>query len=56
MTTFPFLTPGTPPSSNPLPPWNLRSECAPTCGASLPATSDIGASNGKALFSNSTVS
>ena len=43
-TTFAGATPGTPPSSTPRPPFAFCSVQAPTCGASRPATSDIGAS------------
>src|SRR5215207_11012026 len=46
MTTSAAGTPGTPPSRTPRPPWARSRWWAPTCGASRPATSDIGVSNG----------
>ena len=39
-------TPGTPPSSTPRPPFSFSRQCAPTCVAMRPATSDIGVSSG----------
>ena len=47
MTTFAGATPGTPPSSLPMPPASFSRHFAPTCTAIRPATSLIGASNGK---------
>ena len=41
-------TPGTPPSSMPRPPFDRSRNCAPTCVAIRPATSDIGVSSGNA--------
>jgi hypothetical protein len=55
-TTRAGCTPGTPPGSTPRPPDGFIRENAPTCGASLPATSDIGASSGSAPFADCTVS
>ena len=49
-------TPGTPPSSTPRPPWAFISECAPTCGARQPATSDMGYSSGSDPEGSCTVS
>ena len=54
--TFPGATPGTPPSSTPRPPFAVCSVQAPTCGASRPATSDIGASSGSPPPASVTVS
>jgi hypothetical protein len=45
-----LATPGTPPGSTPRPPTERIRWYAPTCGASRPATSDIGASSGSARF------
>ena len=55
-TTFAAYTPETPPMSTPRPPSARMSTCAPTCGASRPATSDIGASSGSDRSGSSTVS
>ena len=55
-TTRAGATPGTPPGSTPRPPDGFISAYAPTWGASLPATSDIGASSGSAPFAVWTVS
>ncbi len=49
-------TPGTPPSSTPRPPLPFCRAQAPTCGASRPATSDIGASSGSPPARSVTVS
>ncbi|CKG68271.1 Uncharacterised protein [Streptococcus pneumoniae] len=54
--TLPRLTPGTPASKIPLPPLFFSRNCAPICAAIRPATSLIGASNGRERFSNCTVS
>ena len=55
-TTFAAYTPGTPPISMPRPPpWRIR-WYEPTCGASRPATSDIGASSGSEPSGSCTVS
>jgi len=56
ITTSAAGTPGTPPSSTPRPPCAFSSACAPTCGASRPATSDIGVSSGSEPFAAVTVS
>jgi len=55
-TTLAGNTPGTPPSSTPRPPLAFCRVQAPTCGASLPATSDIGASSGRPPARSVTVS
>jgi hypothetical protein len=55
-TTLAAYTPETPPSSTPRPPWARSRQCAPTCGASRPATSLIGASSGSAPSAVCTVS
>ena len=47
MTTFAAGTPGTPPNKMPRPPFIFSKYVAPTCTDILPATSDIGVSNGK---------
>ena len=54
--TLAGATPGTPPGSTPRPPLNFIRLYAPTCGASRPATSDMGASNGSERFGSCTVS
>ena len=55
-TTFAAYTPGTPPIRVPRPPpWRIR-WYEPTCGASRPATSDIGASSGSERSGSWTVS
>ena len=46
ITTFAGGTPGTPPSSTPIPPFAFCSEAAPTCTDMRPATSLIGVSSG----------
>ena len=46
MTTDPGATPGTPPSSTPVPPKTFSRYLAPCCTAMRPATSDIGVSSG----------
>ena len=55
-TTLAAYTPETPPISTPRPPPERIRWYAPTCGASRPATSDIGASSGNELSDSSTVS
>ncbi len=55
-TTFAAYTPLTPPIRTPRPPWARIRVWAPTWGASRPATSDIGASNGRERSGSSTVS
>ncbi|CAB4930754.1 unannotated protein [freshwater metagenome] len=55
ITTRPGATPGTPPSKTPRPPLGFCSAVAPTCVASRPATSLIGARSGRDPFT-STVS
>ncbi len=54
--TFAGRTPGTPPSNIPLPPDGFSKYLAPSCTAILPATSDIGTSNGRLRSDFSTVS
>ena len=54
--TFPAATPGTPPSSSPRPPNGFSNMNAPAWVAILPATSLIGANNGKRPFLSVTVS
>ena len=49
-------TPGTPPSRTPRAARGALEECAPTCGASRPATSDIGVSSGRPPDGEVTVS
>ena len=55
-TTLAAYTPGTPPIRTPRPPSAFIKVAAPTCGASRPATSDIGASRGSAPSGVCTVS
>ena len=55
-TTLAAYTPEMPPISTPRPPWARISVWAPTCGASRPATSLIGASSGSAPSAVWTVS
>ena len=55
-TTFAAYTPDTPASRMPRPPPARIRWYAPTCGASRPATSDIGASSGNDRSGSSTVS
>jgi hypothetical protein len=47
ITMWPAATPGTPPSSNPMPPFDFSRWAAPAWIAIRPATSLIGASRGK---------
>lgn len=54
--TFAGATLGTPPKSTPRPPLAFCNVHAPTWGARRPATSDIGASNGRPPRSSVTVS
>ena len=54
--TRPRRTPDTPGRSSPLPPERISSEVAPTWIDSLPATSDIGTSNGSVPSASCTVS
>ena len=51
-TTLPGNTPGTPPSSTPVPPWCLLSRLPPTNTDILPAISLIGSSNGSRWFTS----
>ena len=55
-TTSARSTPGTPPIKTPRPPFAFCSVQAPICGASLPATSDIGAKSGRPPARSVTVS
>src|SRR5579884_170247 len=55
-TTWPGCTPGVPARRTPRPPSGFSRKCAAACGASLPAISLIGASNGSRWSSVSTVS
>ena len=54
--TRPRRTPDTPGSSSPLPPERISREVAPAWTDSLPATSDIGTSNGSVPSASCTVS
>jgi hypothetical protein len=56
ITTSPGATPGTPPSSTPLPPKIFSRYLAPCCTAMRPATSDIGVSSGSSPEGSCTVS
>ena len=56
ITTLAAGTPGTPPSSTPMPPCSFSRQCAPTCTAIRPATSLIGASSGSPPRASVTVS
>ncbi len=49
-------TPGTPPSSIPLPPYTFSRYLAPSCTAIRPATSLIGVSSGRSPEGSCTVS